>query len=146
MIDTYLTHGRIHDGDTETMTDAAYTAWRADRDAGRITVLIAETREQVTALNERARADFLIDATLTQDREVELRDGSHAGVGDTVITRRNDRKIAASNGNDWVRNGDIWTITDVRGDGSITIRRPGRSCGGAIVLPAAYVAEHVDLG
>jgi len=146
VIDTYLAHDRIQDGDTETMTDAAYAAWRADRDAGRTTVLIAETRQQVTALNERARADLLIAETLTQDREVKLRDGSHAGVGDTVITRRNDRKIAASNGSDWVRNGDIWTITDVRGDGSITIRRPGRSYGGAIVLPAAYVAEHVDLG
>ena len=146
VIDTYLSHSRIQDGDTETMTDAAYTAWRTDRDAGRITVLIAETREQVTELNQRARADLLIDGTLTQDREVELRDGTHAGIGDTVITRHNDRKIAASNGNDWVHNGDIWTITDVRGDGSLTIRRPGRSYGGAIVLPAAYVAEHVDLG
>jgi len=146
VIDTYLTHGRIQDGDTETMTDAAYAAWRADRDAGRITVLIAETREQVTALNQRARADLLIDGTLTQDQEVELHDGSHAGVGDTVITRHNDRKITASNGNDWVRNGDIWTITDVQGDGSVAIRRSGRSYGGAIVLPAAYVAEHVDLG
>jgi hypothetical protein len=100
----------------------------------------------VTALNERARADLLIDGTLTQDREVELRDGTYAGIGDTVITRHNDRKITASNGNDWVHNGDIWTITDVRGDGSLTIRRPCRSYGGAIVLPAAYVAEHVDLG
>ncbi len=145
-IDTYLAHGRIRDGDTEDMTDAAYTAWRADRDAGWVTVLIAETREQVTELNQRARADLLIDGTLTQDREVELHDGTHAGIGDTVITRRNDRKITASNGNDWVRNGDIWTITDVRDDGSLTIRRPGRSYGGAIVLPAAYVAEHVDLG
>ena len=146
VIDTYLAHGRIRDGDTETMTDAAYTAWRADRDAGHITVLIAETREQVTALNERAHADLLIDETLTQDQEVELHDGTHAGIGDTVITRHNDRKITAGNGNDWVRNGDIWTITDVRGDGSLTIRRPGRSYGGAIVLPSAYVAEHVDLG
>ena len=33
VIDTYLAHGRIQDGDTETMTDAAYAAWRADRDA-----------------------------------------------------------------------------------------------------------------
>ena len=146
VIDTYLAHGRIRDGDTETITDAAYTAWRADRDAGRITVLIAEAREQVTALNERARADLLTDESLVQDREVELRDGSHAGIGDTIITRCNDRKIAASTGNDWVRNGGIWTVTDVRGDGSLTIRRPGRSYGSAIVLPAAYVAEHVDLG
>ena len=146
VIDTYLAHGRIQDGDTETMTDTAYAAWRADRSAGLLTVLIAETREQATALNQRARADLLVDNSLIQDREVELRDGTHAGVGDTIITRRNDRAIAASNGHDWVRNGDLWTITDVRDDGSITIRRPERSFGGAIVLPSAYVAEHVDLG
>ena len=146
VIDTYLTHGRIHDGDGETMTEAAYAAWRADRSAGLLTVLIAETREQATALNQRARADLLVDDSLVQDREVELRDGTHAGVGDTIITRRNDRAIAASNGHDWVRNGDLWTITDIRSDGSITIRRPERSFGGAIVLPTAYVAEHVDLG
>ncbi len=34
----------------------------------------------------------------------------------------------------------------MRGDGSISIRRPGRAFGGAIVLPAAYVAGHLDLG
>lgn len=146
VIDTYLAHGRIHDGDAEAMTEAAYAAWRADRSAGLLTVLIAETREQATALNQRARADLLVDDSLVQDREVELRDGTRAGVGDTIITRRNDRAIAASNGHDWVRNGDLWTITDVRDDGSITIRRPDRSFGGAIVLPTAYVAEHVDLG
>jgi hypothetical protein len=63
-----------------------------------------------------------------------------------------------------VRNGDIWTVTavgddgtitiardygtgtTVRDDGTITARKHGRRFGGSIVLPAAYVAEHVDLG
>jgi hypothetical protein len=31
------------------MTDAAYNAWRADRDTGLVSVLIAETHEDVTA-------------------------------------------------------------------------------------------------
>src|SRR5690606_15747102 len=42
VIDTYLDHDRIHDGDAEAMTDAAYNAWRADRDAGLVSVLVAE--------------------------------------------------------------------------------------------------------
>ncbi|WP_293787165.1 MobF family relaxase, partial [uncultured Aeromicrobium sp.] len=145
IIDTYLNHDRITDGDGEEMIDAAYAAWRADRDEGRVSVLIAETREDVTALNARARADLILDGRITPTREVALAEGTRAGVGDTVITRRNDRRLRTGTGRDWVRNGTTWRITDVREDGSITIRKPGRRFG-SIVLPADYVAEHVDLG
>jgi hypothetical protein len=145
VIDTYLAHDRIADGDAEDMIDAAYAAWRADRDAGRESVLIAETREDVTALNARARADLILDGTISPSRDVALAEGTRAGVGDTIITRRNDRRLRTGTGRDWVRNGQRWQITDVRDDGSITIRKPGRRFG-AIVLPADYVAEHVDLG
>lgn len=163
-IDTYLTHQRIADGDADAMTDAAYNFWRADRDAGLISVLITETHEDVTVLNRRARADLILNKTLTPDREVELRDGTAAGVGDTIITRLNNRNLRTLTGRDWVRNGDIWTVTAVGDDGTITIardygtgttvrddgsfraRRRGRGFGGSILLPASYVAEHVDLG
>jgi len=126
------------------MTDAAYTAWRADREYGLVSVLVAETRDDVSALNLRARADLILDGTLKPGREVELNDGTAAGVGDTIITRRNDRRLR--NGKDWVRNGDTWTITSVRDDGSVAIRKTGRRFGGSIVLPASYVADHIDLG
>ncbi|GAA2529060.1 hypothetical protein GCM10010407_18960 [Rarobacter incanus] len=69
VIDTYLDHDRIHGGDAEAMTKAAYAAWRADRDGGLVSVLIAESREDVTALNIRARADLILDGTLTPGRE-----------------------------------------------------------------------------
>ena len=144
VIDTYLDHDRIHDGDAEAMTDAAYTAWRTDRNQGLVSVLVAETRDHVSALNQRARADLILDGTLKPGREVELNDGTTAGVGDTIITRRNDRRLR--NGKTWVRNGDTWTITGVRDDGSVTIRKAGRRFGGSIVLPTAYVADHADLG
>jgi conjugative relaxase-like TrwC/TraI family protein len=144
VVDTYLDHDRIRDGDAEAMTDAAYAAWRTDRNQGLVSVLVAETRNDVTTLNQRARADLILDGTLTPGREVELTDGVTAGVGDTIITRRNDRRLR--NGKDWVRNGDTWTIKDVRDDGSVTIRKTGRRFGGSIVLPASYVADHADLG
>ncbi|MFH5211168.1 MobF family relaxase [Antrihabitans spumae] len=144
VIDTYLAHDRIHDGDADAMTDAAYTAWRTDRNQGLVSVLVAETRDHVSALNTRARADLILDGTLAPGREVELNDGTTAGVGDTIITRRNDRRLR--NEKTWVRNGDTWTITGVRDDGSVTIRKAGRRFGGSIVLPAAYVTDHVDLG
>ncbi|WP_114906995.1 MobF family relaxase [Ornithinimicrobium murale] len=144
VIDTYLNHDRIREGDAEAMADVAYAAWRSDRERGLVSVLVAETRDHVSALNQRARADLILDGTLKPGREVELNDGTTAGVGDTIITRRNDRRLQS--GKTWVRNGDAWTITGVRDDGSVTIRKTGRRFGGSIVLPASYASDHVDLG
>ena len=97
-----------------------------------------------TALNIRARADLILDGTLKPGPKITLSDGSAAGVGDMIITRRNDRRLRNRHG--WVRNGQTWTITAVRDDGSVTIRPPGTRFGNSIVLPADYVAQHVDLG
>ena len=143
-IDAYLEHGRVAEGETEAMIDAAYRTWRTDTLAGRAAVLVADTGESVLALNERARADLILDGTVDARREVELRDGTRAAVGDTVITRHNDRRLRAGRG--WVRNGNRWTVTEVRDDGSLTLRRAGRKRGGSVVLPADYAAEHVELG
>lgn len=145
-IDTLIDHDRIHGGDQDAMIDAAYTAWRTDARAGRASILVAETRETVTQLNERARADLITDGTITPDRETPLHDGTSVSTGDQVITRRNDRRLRSRNGRNHVRNGDRWTVTAVREDGSIAVRPAGRRFGGAMVLPAGYVAEHVELG
>lgn len=144
VIDTYIKHGRIQGGNTETMIDAAYAAWRADRKAVRSTVLVTDSNESVLAVNQRARTDLILDGTVNALREVELRDGTRAATGDSVITRHNDRRLRAGRG--WVRNGDRWTVTEVRDDGSLTLRRAGRRWGASVLLPADYVAEHLDLG
>ncbi|WP_027287042.1 MobF family relaxase [Ruania albidiflava] len=145
-IDTLIEHDRVRSGEQDAMIDAAYTAWRADVQAGWASILVAETRETVTQLNERARADLILDRTITPSREVTLHDGTQASKGDRVITRENDRRLRSKNGKNWVRNGDRWTITAVSSDGSITVRPAGRRFGGSLVLPAAYVAEQVELG
>lgn len=137
-------HGRVAGGETEAMIDAAYRAWRSDTLAGRAAVLVADSDESVLALNERARADLILDGTVVARRGVELHDGTRAAAGDTVITRHNDRRLRAGRG--WVRNGNRWAVTEVRDDGSLTLRRAGRKWGGSVVLPADYAAEHVELG
>jgi conjugative relaxase-like TrwC/TraI family protein len=143
-IDTLISHGRIHGGEEDVVMDAAYTAWRRDQAAGRASILVAETQQSVTALNQRARADRIIDGTINPKRELALHDGSAVCQGDQVITRRNDRRLRS--GNSWVRNGDRWIVSKLREDGSVTIRPTNRRFGGSIVLPATYVAEHLDLG
>lgn len=143
VIDIYDAHGRVHDGDTDTMLDAAYRAWLDDLATGRSSVMIAETTETVTALNTRARSDRITAGHVDPADEVRLHDGTDASTGDLVITRRNDRRLFTGRG--WVRNGDRWTITATHDDGSVTARRDGHRRGTSVRLPAWYVAEHVEL-
>lgn len=144
-IDAYLENDRVRDGDTEAMVEAAYAAWRADLADGKDSVLVAGDNETVRAVNERARTERLQTGATERGRSVRLADGLQASAGDVVITRRNDRRLRTRNGS-WVRNGDRWALVDVRDDGSVVVRRPEANYGNTIVLPAAYAAEHLDLG
>jgi conjugative relaxase-like TrwC/TraI family protein len=136
----YLDHDRIHAGDQQTVVDEVLDAWRREQDAGHDCLMLAPTHELVRELNERARFALLRD-TATGD-EARLRDGTHASVGDVVLTRRNDRRLGVSS-TDWVKNGDRWTVTAIR-NGTLTVRH--RDSGLTTVLPAEYVAGHVELG
>ena len=139
----YTDHGRIHVGDASTTADQAYEAWAADRAAGRDSVLLGPTRDQVRQLNLRARHDRLAASDAPTGREVTLGDRTTASVGDTIVTRHNDRRLATS-ASDWVTNGDRWTITRVYADGSLAVSHA--SARRRAVLPPDYVAEHVQLG
>lgn len=143
-INLYSTHDRIREGNTEAMADAAYEAWRADTRAGKRTVLISDSNEAVTSLNIRARTELILEGRVDALREVALHDGTRAGVGDTIITRRNDRRLRAARS--WVRNGDRWTVIGMRRNGSAEVRRLGQRWGSAALLTAEYMKRHVELG
>ena len=145
-LDEYQERGRLRDGDAEAMLDAIYEAWRSDRDEGLRTLMIAGTGEMVCQLNERARGD-LVEAGRVESDGLRLHDGTTAGVGDLVITRLSDRRL--STGRAWVKNGDRCQVTHRYDDGSLAVRRLGRGDkphGKALVLPAKYVREEVELG
>ncbi|QFG67338.1 MobF family relaxase [Ornithinimicrobium pratense] len=147
-LDHYLDHGRVHTGDAGDVAEAAYGAWRADRQAGLSSLLLAATRDTVRELNQRARQDRLDTTGQPPPREVSLSDGTRASAGDTVVTRRNDRTLRAGDGS-WAKNGDRWRVLAVHPDGSATVERRAhkpRSKPGHVTLPAEYVAEHVRLG
>jgi hypothetical protein len=143
-IDSYLAHDRVRDGTTESMADAAYSAWRADARAGRSTVLISDSNDAVAALNVRARTDGILEGRVAALQEVGLHDGTAAAAGDTVITRRNDRRLHTARS--WVRNGDRWTVLAVHRGGRLEVQRHGQRRGNTIMLPPDYVREHVELG
>jgi hypothetical protein len=138
---TYVRQGRVEGGDRESMLDLLYEAWRADTKAGKRSIMVASDAQTVADLNARARADRVVAGEVT-DGGLAIGGGATIGVGDVVVTRLNQRDLATSGA--WVKNGDTWAVTDIRGDGSVRVRRPAG--GGVAVLPAGYVREHVELG
>ena len=66
-----------------------------------------------------------------------LADDERAGVGDVVVTRRNDRSLG-------IRNRDRWTITTTHRDGSLTVTPLDGD--GTVRLPIDYVHDSVRLG
>lgn len=146
ILETYDDHGRLHDGGLDAMLDVLYDAWQHDRAEGLSTLMIAGNGEAVAELNQRARND-LIEAGQVESEGVPLHDGTAAGVGDLIVTRRNERRLTT--GRSWVKNGDRWQVTHRYQDGSLAVRRLGKGDaprGKALVLPAGYVASEVELG
>ena len=96
-------------------------------------LVMADTREQVAALNGAIR-DRLVAAGYVDDRRgVVTGAGERLGVGDRVMTRRNDRDLA-------VANRDTWTITGIDHDG--TADRPTATRrAGSRSLPAGLRAR-----
>lgn len=120
------------------------TAALAAIGAGGDELVIADTREQVGALNAAIRdRRHGAGAALGEQSggpageragEPITRRGERIGLGDRVATRRNDRNLA-------VANRDTWTVAGIGEDGSLLLT--GRA--GRRALPADYVHEHVEL-
>lgn len=141
-IDAYLAHDRVFDGTRAEMLDALYQGWKNDNEAGQTSLMIAHDVVTAAELNRRARLDRVRSGQVVA-AGIRLADGLDAGVGDLVVTRQNDRRLRLLHG-DWVRNRDRWTVTATHQDGSMTVRRAEDDA--QVLLPADYVARHVELG
>ena len=137
----YLDQGRVHVGDLAVCTDQVFDAWLTDRQTGRDALMLAPTRDLVADLNARAQHHLHGDRTPT--RTITLANGNTAAVGDVIITRTNNRRLATS-GTDWVKNCDRWHVTAIAGSGAISAVHQRTSH--RVVLPADYVTSSVDLG
>lgn len=143
-IQSYSAHGRFRHGGYVEMVDQAYERWASDIRSGVSSILIAPDNETVTALNERAHADLVARGTVDAVQTVRLSDGLSAGRGDTVIARKNDRRLTDDCG-DFIRNGTLIKITATPDrDGSVMGRR--LDTGKSIRLSSEYLSESIELG
>lgn len=122
---------------------ALHAAWAADVKAGKTALMLAHSVGTVTSLNEHARAARVAAGDVDDDNTVTLRSGLPCGAGDLIVTRLNDRRTMLSS-TDFVKNGDRWTVEQVRSDGSLQARHA--TLGRSVVLSADYVRDHVDHG
>ena len=136
----------MHVGADQTAADMAYHAWAADIDAGKDSILLAPTNEQVAELNERARLDRLTKEAAAS-ATVTLGDGLTASAGDWIATRKNARWLHLKGSKGWVKNGHRWVIRSVNRDGSVTVSPlRGRAKNKTVRLPADYLTAHTTLG
>jgi exodeoxyribonuclease V alpha subunit len=101
---------------------------------------MADTHEQVAALNDAIRHRLVGAGRVDDTGVVTTTDGQRLGVGDMVATRCNDRDLG-------VANRDTWTITGVGDDGSLTITGTASASSrlATKTLPTAYVVKPVEL-
>ena len=102
--------------------------------------MIAGDAATVTELNARARAGRVAEGTVAE-AGLSIAEGQTAGVGDEIVTRKNNRMLSV--GKSWVKNGDRFVVTSTNPDGTMAVRRS--SGGPEVLLPADYVASHVEL-
>lgn len=106
--------------------------------------MMAHSNDVVTDLNaRRPRRPPRAQRRTYRRGASALRSGLEASVGDTIVTRKNNRRLVM-NATDFVKNGDRWTVTEVRDDGSLRVQHHAHTH--LVTLPAEYVATQVDLG
>jgi len=142
VLEDYELRGRITGGDAEEMEAAALEGALADWARGLEVLLLADTNEAAAALSEKFRAALVERGKVDDTATLGLADGNVAGLGDVIVTRRNDRARSTTEGS-WVANRDRWEVTAV-GAGGLTARRVGGD--DTVELEAAYLAGWAQLG
>ncbi|MFI2489943.1 MobF family relaxase [Promicromonospora kroppenstedtii] len=149
-LDFYIRQRRTQGGSAAAMAEEMFANWMTDSDHGRKAIMIAATNTLVTELSARARL-HRVTRREVEDDGVVLHDENRAGIGDVIVTRLNNRHLHAEDedghidwARGWVKNGDLWRVTARGADGALEARH--LETGSTVVLPADYVAEHVELG
>lgn len=140
----YDKRGWIHGGMRAEMLTKAADDYLADLAAGRTSLVLASTNDDVATLNDYVRTHRIEAGEVDVSETVGLAGGVQAGLGDRVIARQNKRFSQDSDGvSGKVVNGDVFTVIGFTETGDVEV---ARDSGGTQTLPARYVSEHVHLG
>lgn len=146
-VEWYRTHDRLHTGDALTMAHDALAAYQADLAAGKDALLMTDRWDVCDALNTRIHHHTVAPNAPT----VAGARGHRIGVGDVIISRRNDATVPVVDATDTtktaepVRNGHRWRVYNIDpATGRIAARR--LTDGARALFTGDYLAEHVHYG
>ncbi|MCV7230392.1 MobF family relaxase [Mycolicibacterium komossense] len=146
-VDWYRRRDRLHCGDAITMAADALAAYTADVQLGQDALLLCDTTEMADALNQRIHRDRIDQNAAT----VTVARGQQVGVGDLIISRRNDPTIdfhhsTPNTGSPpSVRNGNRWRIAaiDTKTNRVAAERLDDKA---RVIFDNDYLRDHVTLG
>ena len=142
-VDAYESHGRIIAGTLDEHLARMADTW--------ITTTTVDARRRwwrrptttSTPSTEPSKRPASTPDTSTQPTTTPIAGGEHVYIGDTVATRRNDRRLTTSGGEP-VRNRDTWTVTRIGGDGTLTVFHEGGH--GEVTLPGRLLPRPCPFG
>ncbi|GAA1463414.1 relaxase domain-containing protein (plasmid) [Nocardiopsis exhalans] len=144
----YDKRGRLFAGIRADVEAQALRSYLADLLAGRDSLLLTSTNESAAQLSARVRAE-LVEIGRVEPEGITLADTNAAGVGDRIMARANETRVQVGTGTRTLTNRDVLHVVETRPDGSIRAVLHGTQDQQEptyVTLPAAYVAENVELG
>ena len=138
-LDYHQDRGRISEASHGEVAEAAADWWQDRQDHS--TALSAPTTDLVSEINAEIAARR---HAAGETQQAVLGDGPDTiRVGDVATTRRNNRRIVASDG-EWVRNGDRWNVVGASPAGGVLLRRTDTDA--TVLVPAHYAQDWLQLG
>ena len=138
-LDYHRARGRVGFAAHAEIADAAAEWWQQHSEVS--TALSAPTRTLVEEINAEIAARR---AAAGETGEAVVGEGpTTIRVGDITVTRRNSRRLVASD-SQWVKNGDRWVVESAAAASSIRLRRC--DTGATVTVPLTYASKHLQLG
>ncbi len=143
-VEEYSRHGRVHGhADEQAAIEAVVDAALAGIVKGCDVLVMAPTNRVVEQINEIVTGQLLATGLLDPADAIEI-GGHRLYVGQPIVTRANDRRLTHGPGDEqWVRNGDRWTVLAGTRD---ELHLEHRDTGDRQAITAEYVrAGHVSV-
>jgi conjugative relaxase-like TrwC/TraI family protein len=148
----YDGRGRVYEGPQDRVYDRAVDLWMTDTSRGKTSLLMTASNEEAAKLAGLVRERRVEAGEIPGGRDITLRDGNPAGLGDLVRARLNTEIDA---GGRPLANRDVIRITGWQGEGpareAVAQRQltepgaEGRQWSGEFTVPAAYLEQNAEL-